>query len=237
MAFDEAGTSSSDIVLKTLKAKRAHWLVMDPDFGLELAMIETLCGEGSESRLAATMLDLFPTAKQVVSLEEVCQKLHSLPGLIIYKMACRAAQAKHSLVCTMMGALCEGRAPNIATLLHDPSLSALVARLGFFIRVCESTGSKDKGQYLVGPAALNHIFEAAKIKHSNSSATLCDIEKLRSFAFLVPADIKAACAALVAEVESSNCANLAQRAKSGDAKKATKIKQDTAVAEAMAMFN
>ena len=237
VAFDESGTGPSDAVMRTLKAKRSHWLLMDPDFGLEIAMIETLCGEGSEARLAASILDLFPTATKVVTLEEVCQQLHAMPALTIYKMASRAAQAKHSLVCTMLGRLCEGHAPCLATMSQDPTLAPVVARLGFFVRVTESSGSKGKSNELVGAAALKHLFEAARIKHGDTKATLNDVEKLRSFSFLVPADIKDACAQLVHEVEADNCSNLSQRASSQDTKKATKEKQATAVAEAMAMFS
>ena len=231
-SFAEAGTASSDIVLQTLKSKRSHWMVADDDFHLEIAMIETLCGDGSERRLLAKIASLFPNETNRVSAEQVCQQMHAMTQTLAYKMASVPAQAKHSLIATVVGRLADGRAPQVNIIREDPSLASVFSAMAYFVMWTESAGNSKGGGVVFGSEALNNIFVSEKAKHDRKEATTSNVEMLRVYAFMLPSDIKEDAKSLVAALDSSSVGATLPKAKPAS----KKTKEDAIVAEAMAMF-
>jgi hypothetical protein len=146
--FTESGYNTSDTMLQLLRTKKVHWKVMDPDFALEIAMVESLCSSGSEHRLVHKMFRMFPTTVVDIPVEDVLQQVHSLTTSSMYKMATRGAQAKHGLVTTMLGRIVDGRPPALHAMALDALLVPIVNALKFFVRKTEAASSGTAGKHV-----------------------------------------------------------------------------------------
>lgn len=73
--FKQVG-NTADAVLQMVRSRSSRLLLSDPDFTVEIAMLETLCGEYSQTLLADKMLELFPDENANTDVEDTFQQIN-----------------------------------------------------------------------------------------------------------------------------------------------------------------
>jgi hypothetical protein len=236
----DAGCETGDTVLATFKHSTPQFFVMDPDFGVEVALVSYLCGPGSEQRLMSQLLLLMPSAASSQTVEAVLQAVNLMSTHDIFKMATRPAQAKHAFVVKVLGRILDNRAPDLSGINDDRFLQIFRTRLPFFIRF-DFPGSSAKAppKSLFGKEAMSALIEGALKKHGEGGCTAKDIAFLTPWRFLIgDTDLDKADQLLKAVQGDHVLLDVAKKGKSSTKEKATGAKkQDVAVAEAMAMFS
>ena len=232
-AFERNDSSNRAEVLKVLKSKRAHWLLLDADFHVEIWMMESLCGECSELRLATELLQQMPTPTRAKDPDVVLQLVHGLSETPSYKLASVSAQAKQGLVEDALSALVDARSPKLAILAQDPVLLPIVTAFGNFIRYDQAKPKKVfVGQEAYG-AWLDQFLRDDDAKALEPSA----ITMLTTFDFFRPVDRAEEALAFIEKANKrSGKGRSAGSARAQKPGKKIAVQDKGAVAEAMAMF-
>lgn len=233
-AFKESGSGSADVVKTTVRRKAAHWISTDSDFNLELAVMDTLTGSGSERRVVEAALAHLPTAAAPCTVQTSYSSISSMTNTSTYRLASRPAQAKHGVIMSVLARAIDGRCAELSSLADDADLRLVKDRMQFFV-TCDGLGDK-----MFGKDALASFYEIAKNKHDAGTLRPEDWDMLVVWSEL----IEPAKAQEIAEfvTEARKAAGLAMKrssapgGRSKPGKKAKASTQDSAVAEAMAMF-
>lgn len=204
--------------------------MLDPNFKLELALIEELVGERSERRLRDIILDKMPSASKATSPREVATSLQVLQSTESFKLATRAAQEKVRAALALVSALAEDRTPDLQAASECSFLSDTVAAFQFF-----PTFRPAKGDAIRGVAAFAPLIEAATHKSAAKTCSLADIAPLRVYSWLCPAHLDDPRLKAIADVEVAMASTFRPPASSGRARRA-KNKASGAQEAAMAMF-
>ena len=157
-------------------------LMGDASFSLQLAMMSTVCGDGTEHRLAQKVLATLPSATVHRNIVEVYQIVHAVNWSNAYKLATVQAHAKHLMVMRGLVLLGDGVAPDRA--FQGRGMAPLVTRIGMFAN-CR-VGDKA----LVGrPRSARGLrVGEGKAGMKGRTATEKYCELLKFFDFFVPQD-------------------------------------------------
>eukprot|EP00969_Alexandrium_andersonii_P046028 2019752-Alexandrium_andersonii.AAC.1 len=76
--FDEIDDLTSDVISQVVKMRAPGFLALDRDFGVELALLGSLTGSVSETRLKNAILNRMPSASRKMLVEESAQQVSAL---------------------------------------------------------------------------------------------------------------------------------------------------------------
>ena len=237
--FNGAGKGTGDEVENGLKAKRVSWMTMDPEFGVELAVMEYLSGEGSERRLLVKIHAELPAPRRAITETGAFHAINKMSATAEFKLASRTAQAKHEAIVKVLGKLTHDTAPDLTVCLGDKQLRTFVAKLQYFVRVPSAAASgADSGEVLFGLDALKALHEQAKAKDAEGTLAKEDVVKLLTYTHLLPPELVASAAALNAKVEEKGVAETTgKKQKKSKKSAAATAAEDLAAQEAMKMFS
>ena len=237
----DSGADAADQLSAFISQKGKNLLTIDPHFGVELALLSSLCGPGSEGRLQATMLDMMPDATREVEPSQVLTQLKQLTTKQTYRYAQRSAQAKVQAVTTWMGRIVDDRAPDLGLAHQDPMLLEVVAKFQFFVRL---PNPEDARVTLFGWQALQEMHRITKAKLDRGQATMADCTPFVVWGYLIPHESKGDIDAMLKGITEAvgGMAVATKRAKKAGSKASSSTdggpsSDDTAVAKAMAMFS
>lgn len=126
--------TTSDLTLQTLAQRRASLLVTDTEFYFEIALLQALCGQGSEQRLVMAVKKQLPDAEKAVSFETAVQRVTAMKTQPVFTMASRTAQARVATILRILAKYCDGEVPDLSVLAGDATMQPLVAQLAYFVR-------------------------------------------------------------------------------------------------------
>ena len=77
-----------------LVTKSYQLLQIDPEYGVELAILSAVSGDGSSERICENAFDLLPTEKNPRTPESVMVSLEKLEHSNAFRLACGTGQCK-----------------------------------------------------------------------------------------------------------------------------------------------
>jgi hypothetical protein len=90
-------------------SKTAALLLMDCDFGVELAVLSKITSHGIGARIHEDILGCLPMQRSVISAEASAQLLRNLAAGDLFKLSSRAGQQKLRATQQLVDAIAEGR--------------------------------------------------------------------------------------------------------------------------------
>ena len=246
----DSGAGNEAQLARALAKHSKHLLAQDPSICVELAMFDTLCGDGSEARVLGVVTSMLPTADKAVDPATFAQGLTAFVASQQYKYAATAAQSKVKTVQKWANRIVGDLAPDLELASDCPLLLNAASRFQFFLRKEEpaKVGSKHR-KIVCGQEALKVAYEAAKQRHAKGLANLGDCTDLVVWRYLGSGELREQIDALVAAIDvdavptkssgatGSSSASAKAKAK-GKAAKAAKANDEVeaAVQKALALF-
>jgi hypothetical protein len=228
--FRELGASSGDMALQLIRTTEIEMKSLDADWGFEMCLVTSLCGEKSEDRLIANMLAHFPEqGKPLVTVETTISDISRMPQQDVFRLASISAQNKHTLCLKMLGRLIDGRAPDFATVEGDKSMLKIVLGLENFVQHEVAASSTAAGKCLYGAAALSATF-AKTMELSSTDNVDKELEQLNAFRWLIKPEDLDAVNDFIKDRQPK------RRGAPVDSKLVKSAKNDKAIAAAMKMF-
>ena len=96
---DDASISSADVLAKLMVTKTPALLLVDKNFKIELALVQSLTCEGASNKLDQVTLSCLPDKHHVFTAESAAQKLHQLASGPLQKLSSRPAQERLKVRC------------------------------------------------------------------------------------------------------------------------------------------
>ena len=109
----DASVSTADVLVKLFAQKSPALMLMDPNFKVELALLNLLTSGGSHGQLNKSILQCLPTKSNLISAECAAQRLNNLTTGALYKLSSRACQEQLKLTLELVGAIVQGRVPQV----------------------------------------------------------------------------------------------------------------------------
>lgn len=213
-----------------VRSKKASWFALDSDYLFEVAIMETLSGPGSEKRLIDKMLSVFPDASKEVSIDDAIVQIDAVRSSASFSLATVTAQAKHSLVRTLLGRIKDTRPPGVSDLAQDASMSPVVSRLVYFMRAQDK-----KKTALFGCSAITQVLETCEAKLKKVELNVEDVKPLRIWSYLMSTEKQASANTLLQTFDKAKKGQVLRK-DAGGGKKGKKPTEDVAMSEALAMF-
>ena len=202
-----------------------------------MAVVKTLCGPQSETRLIANVVSYMPTASDDIAPEQVLHRVNQLAQEDTYKFASRTAQAKFDIMKKVFCRIIDARPPEMDALLEDERLTPFVQQLKYFCRYKgDSAASTSSQPVLFGADAVMNIFEIVANQHAESNVNTECLKALKCFSWMLSSPEAAQrCQELIQKIDKERAPVIRMRGKSTPA--ASNKKKDAAVEEALAMFS
>lgn len=198
MANDQRNGPSVKIYL--LK-NEAGMCVVDRFFQIEVQFFSEMVGAAGERCLQDKVRAVMPTVENARTIDESLAAIREIMGSDLYRFTGSGAQGVIQSVEALLESLKLGTSPTFAA---NPSdfLIGIKSSLAFFCR-CKGEPVEGRDTELVGsPAAVELANHAIK----SSKATLKDLELPTKFAWLLPAELSQAVAALRDRLVKEACA-------------------------------
>ena len=174
------GDPSGVVMRDILFAKQGVLIQMDKSFKLEINFVASFTGAGGEERLISKIKECLPSGDIEMQPKDSVGKLCALMNTQLFRFCSAGGQGKVSTVRQFVTSLSMGQRPNLQQLDNSDFMKSIGIRLANFARVVQSGGSEAAPQVLLGKAAVDHIFLAAKRKIEAN--TPYDLELLSTFA-------------------------------------------------------
>lgn len=250
-----SGAGSDTQLAVAVKKLSRTFLALDPDCVVEVALLEALCGEGSEQRLLSSVLKLMPSLANPWAAAESLQALSQLVKGEQFQYAQMSAKSKCNTVLKWVQRITADTAPGLENASDCDLLLEVSTRLQFFCR-SEKTGPEEQDEFGVAALTTKFNYCEAKFKKANiGDGILADAAPLAVFGFLALPDMKAkidelllgidaalgdkaltAAAAPAATAPAGSSKDKKAAGKKESAASSSKAEAESAVKKAMALF-
>jgi hypothetical protein len=173
-------------VLKSLVATKSYQLLqVDPEYGVELAIISSVAGESSTSRLIELAKNCLPSATQHITPEQCIISLTKISCTNGFRLANSNGQSHVKYIMKLIGNLVSDTKPNFSSVGKDELLMDIVAQFKYFLAFEHPGGSAHQGTTARGDDALECMLAAAEAKKTAGPLVRGDIIKLETFDWLL----------------------------------------------------
>lgn len=231
--FRTKDISSSDKLLMEAKSANKRLTGLDPHWRLENAMVQMIAGPAAEQRLLDRVLQVMPSKERAVTPGQALEGMEKMAVEDIIKLAPEGAQRQLKLCIAFVKTLQSTGIRDLKN--HDKAtlVKAVQEAAENFMRV-----EGPAKAILVGRDAMTLHYKTVHPKFAKGEATAGDIEQLRRFLWLVPAEHKSAVDELLVEHDKVSAAKV-KVMKGGDKKSKSKSSSssDAATKAALEMFS
>ncbi|CAK0836512.1 unnamed protein product [Prorocentrum cordatum] len=231
-----AGISDGEALAGFVKDQDRAWIEQEPAFGVEIALLLHITGEGAGLRLKQAMAKAMPSTSAAVTPEQTLQELDKLRQSDTFKLANSTQQGKFLTVHRIIGRIVEGAAPNVATAGKDEMLSDVVALIPNFVRQVKPAAEGNPKATAFGAEALALMYPDVKKKAGAGNATLKDVKPFRIYGYLCAPEVRATYDAMVSDVDKKLGSASSAKAKKAKTSKSAGDGDDAAFKKAMELF-
>lgn len=226
--------STGDVLSKMIYHKCSQYLLMDPDFSIELHIVNEACGSRVGERLREAVLKALPTAVSGSAPATGVRALHALRQKPVYTLAPKAEQSLVAITTNLLGNLVEDIPPNFEGLGENKFMQEVVSRLQYYL---EAKGPKKE---IVRGADAMKILLPSFIEDSKKEKL--DISACNPFvlySWLIPESERAAVKAVIEQTLAS-CGikkSIVKKAPAVASGSSSDLGSDTGAAFALQMFS
>ena len=183
--IDDKNATTGDVIHDVVNKSQEDLYILDPDFAIELAVVDELLGAGSGSRMQTKILECLPSAQKHFLPLVASQNLNTLQLSPAGKMADRSSQSRLTSTMSMVNSLAEDRNPDVREAQASDFMRPVVDRFQYFIKPQRASGKAAGTQYITGAAVLTLLFEGAKEKCEAGKFPKESLTTLTTFTFLL----------------------------------------------------
>jgi hypothetical protein len=173
-------------VLKSVVATKSYQLLqVDPEYGVELAILSSVAGESSTSRVIELAKACLPSLTQQMSPEQCVISLTKVSCTNGFRLANSNGQSHVKYIMKMVGNLVSETKPNFSSVGKDELLMDIVAQFKYFLEFEHPASSSQHGTTSRGEDALECMLAAAEAKKAAGPIARIDVAKLETFDWLL----------------------------------------------------
>ena len=160
----DSGAESADVIQQAMHKCKANILLIDPYFGLEMALCQRITSDKSESLMAKTIMKCMPSEETDLEPEASARALDKLTNSPLFKLSKRGAHAKVKLVQRLVpNIIARTQVTFTEDMLSTGMLKEAIASLQCFVK-----SRNNDGQMVFGAEALTEIMTTCDSSSNNN---------------------------------------------------------------------
>lgn len=239
-AIADGAGQDNDVVKDILNKRLKDLKGLDPDFDVEVAILQAVCNDSEGLMLKQALMTTMPSESAHRAPTDTLRLLSTLVKQPVYKMSSRELQGKVGALQKSLTIMSESRPPDLTHLKLDKFLNQVAMSFDFFLRAEKDVaqGGTTLNKVVFGSVAMAVRFEALVAKHTQGNACLGDVEAINAFEWLLSKEQRTMVDTILNGM-STGKSSLATSKASSSSSKDKKIKTndlDSAGAKAMSLF-
>jgi hypothetical protein len=231
-AIADGAGQDNDVVKDILNKRLKDFKGLDPDFDVEIAILQAVCNDSEGLMLKQALMTTMPSASAHRAPTDTLRLLSTLVKQPVYKMSSRELQGKVGALQKSLTIMSESRPPDLTHLKLDKFLNECAQSFDYFLRA-----ETDNHQVLFGSSAMALKFEALVAKHTQGNVSLGDVEGINAYDWLLSKEQQVMVSTILVGVSAGKSALASSKTSTASSSKKVKTNDlDSAGAKAMSLF-
>jgi hypothetical protein len=196
-SIETTAPENGEQLKQVVQERKQGWMGFDREFGVELALLQSVFGDGAKTRLKQKLLDAMWSQASPKKPSESLQILEKALHTAEYKLASESYQGKFKTMVTILGRIVDGRPPCCETSAKDDMLKDVVVKLPFFVEHQQAASASGEAETVWGAAALILKYDEVKTKCDAGTASMDDVTPFHVFGYLAKPEDQPRYAAMV----------------------------------------